>query len=342
MPELQGISYTATPEIFICRVKKNKKDNRDFKIKGIRKPLVVPNKHFDFVDNFPVKYQGRLGSCSSQAGTHHKERQEGVQGSARFGMTISKLIEGNKKEWGYTRNIMKAYNKTGMCEETLYPEPKNGVSWLEYINPKLLTDNMYKNAKKHKSKSYWNISRSIDSLRRELFEGKKENRTIALAVKWYKVFNNSYVGKAGVLPMKLKGYAGGHLVECVDYDDYLEQFKCKNSYSERYGDNGFFYIPYKLLPKIFLNAMTSLDLAKVLAVDNRYGIVRTWNSFMREQAMAFNAWLFAQIGRLPNNREISALAYGFWSFSEVFRGKVGDKWLTMTKPEYNKKYGITN
>ena len=327
-------------EKFVCGVKKNKKDNRDFKVSGIRQQMIVPDKHFDFVDNYPVKYQGRLGSCSSQAGTHHKERQEGITGSARFGMTISKMIEGNEKEWGYTRNIMKAYNKYGMCEESLYPEPKNSVSWLVYIDKELLTKSMYKNAKTHKSKSYWDISRSIDSLRRELFEGKKENRTIALAIKWYKVFNNSYVGKAGVLPMKLKGYAGGHLVELLDYDDYLKRFKCKNSYSSAYGDNGCFYIPYDLLSKIFLNAMTSLDYEKVLAVDNRYGETRTWNSFLREQAMAFNSWLFAKINRLPNNREISALAYGFYPYEAVFRGSVGDAWLHKTYPQYLKEKGL--
>ena len=85
-----------------------------------------------------------------------------------------------------------------------------------------------------------------------------------------------------------------------------------------------------------MDLYTSLDYPKELPVDNRYGIKRTWASFMRERAMAFNAWLFAQIGRLPNNREISALAYGFWDFESVFRGKVGDKWLHTTKPEHEK------
>jgi hypothetical protein len=336
-------------EQFICRTKKDPKDRNIFRVSGIRKPLVVPKKHFDFVDDMPVKNQYQRGSCSSQGGTHHKERQEKIKGSARFGMVQSKLLEGNKKEWGYASLIMKAYHKIGMCVESLLPEPSSSMSWLEYVNPDVITQEMLDSAKEHKSGSYWRINPDanntiVDTLRRELHEGKSESRTIVLSLKWYLKFNNRYIGKAGVLPDKSQAgrFVGGHLTELVDFDDYKEQFKVKNSYSKHYGDGGFFYIPYSLLPKIMMSAYTSLDLPPKLAVDNRYGEIRTWTSFMRERAFAFNAWLFGQINRLPSNREISALAYGYWDFESVFRGKVGDKWLNMTKPEYQKKYGITN
>ncbi len=67
------------------------------------------------------------------------------------------------------------------------------------------------------------------------------------------------------------------------------------------------------------------------------GKKRTWTSYLREKAIAFNPWLIGKIGRLPNNREIKGLAYGFWSYNAVFRGKHGDLWLKMTKPEAKSK-----
>ncbi len=52
--------------------------------------------------------------------------------------------------------------------------------------------------------------------------------------------------------------------------------------------------------------------------DKRYGKLRTWKSFLYEQQCAFNPWLIKKIGRLPNNREIAKLVYGFWSQDEVY------------------------
>lgn len=77
-----------------------------------------------------------------------------------------------------------------------------------------------------------------------------------------------------------------------------------------------------------------------LPVDNRYGQPRTWASFLREKATAFNPWLIKKIGRLPTPREINGLCYGYHPFNNVFIGSIGTDWLYLTWPEYKKKFNI--
>ena len=73
---------------------------------------------------------------------------------------------------------------------------------------------------------------------------------------------------------------------------------------------------------------------ELLPVDKRYGQSR---NYLKEKMFAFNPWIHKRIGRLPNNREISAGVYGFYSFEEIFQGKIGEIWLKLTKPEAKKR-----
>ena len=37
---------------------------------------------------------------------------------------------------------------------------------------------------------------------------------------------------------------GGHAVMAVMYDDNLRVFGCRNSWGDKWGDEGYFYLPY--------------------------------------------------------------------------------------------------
>jgi murein DD-endopeptidase MepM/ murein hydrolase activator NlpD len=74
-----------------------------------------------------------------------------------------------------------------------------------------------------------------------------------------------------------------------------------------------------------------------LPVDNRYGQPR---NYLKEKIVAFNPWLIRKIGRLPTNREIKGLCYGFHPFNNVFIGSIGNEWLYQTWPEYKKKFNL--
>jgi len=313
--------------------KRDKKDRQDFRMSGIVCATDVEKQRFVLDDKFESNNQFQRGSCTSQAQSHHKERQENVGISARFIMALTKQLENNTSYGAYTRNTFKIVQKTGACAENIYPEPDRNMSWKEYIDVTKIPSNCFRSAEKHKSKSYWRIDKNANEIKQVFLN---TGNSIVVSMAWYKEFNNP---NKGLLPSVYSDYVGGHAVEFKGFDDFLEIFIFKNSFGTGWGDRGYFYIPYDMfyskkgtLPLIW-DLWSSLDYPENLPVDDYYGIKRTWQSFMREKSMAFNPWLRAKIGRLPNNREVKGLAYGFWSFDAIFRAKHGDIWLTKTKPQ---------
>lgn len=311
--------------------RKDPYDRLDYQLRGITKPekIVLP-KNFSLEEKFEPNHQGSRGSCSAQGQAHHKERQENKEVSARYIMIHSKILENNKKEWGYNRLGFKAVNKFGVCDQDLLPEPNIDMSWLEYINKDVITYQMDKNALKHKSKSYWRVdirpgyTRGWEEIKQAIYKNKN---SVCISMPWYKSYMQT--DSQGVLPRPINP-VGGHLVDCCGWKD--DMLLVKNSWGINYGINGFFYtVPD--IHKIW-DAWTSLDIPEDLPVDFRYNEKRTWTKYLLEKKFAFNAWLIKRIGRLPNNREIKALTYGFWDMESVFFGKVGDRWLYMTKPAY--------
>jgi ribonucleoside-triphosphate reductase len=80
---------------FATGAKRDPKDNRDLKIAGITLVAEVPKQIFVLDEQFPPKMQYARGSCTSQAQSHHKERQEKRKSAARFVMALTKQLEGN-------------------------------------------------------------------------------------------------------------------------------------------------------------------------------------------------------------------------------------------------------
>jgi len=309
---------------------KDKVDKRDLHLASITAPVLDKPKKFILKDLFPSKNQYSLGSCTSQAQTHHKERQEKVKLAARFVMALTKMIEGNTQYGAYTRNSFKVVNKYGACEETLYPETGSIMSWEEYIDHTKIPEACLANGLIHKSHSYWSIANNIPALKDALLTYGPKDMSVVVSMKWYREFNRP---ENGVLPYKFEAYVGGHAIELIGFDDDTRLLTFKNSWSEAWGDKGNFHMPYDIFSRVMMDAWISLDVPAEVAVDVFYHQKRTWTSFLREQAMAFNPWLRKKIGRLPNNREIKGLAYGFWEYEAIFEGKYGDIWLHHTKPE---------
>lgn len=315
---------------------KDPKDRQDFRLAGIAGVEEVKTQKFELPEHFDPNNQYNRGSCTSQAQAHHKERQEHSSRSARFIMALTKQLEGNTRYGAYTRNTFKIVNKEGACLEKLYPEPDLTMSWEKYIDVDEIPKSCHNDAKQHKSQSYWRVGKSIDELRLALT---KYKNSVVCSMSWYKEFNNVGLLPGGILPKIFKTPVGGHAVEAVGFDDYKRLIKFKNSWGKKWGVDGYFYMPYDIFLNVVWDLWCSLDIPNDLPVDLYYGQKRTWTSYMRERAMAFNPWLFRKIKRLPNHREIKALAYGFWGYEEVFEGSVGEIWLEHTKPGA-KKIGL--
>lgn len=316
------------------------KDYRKFQLEGIIGDLNVP-KSFKIEDKFPVKNQYSRGSCTAQAYAHHKERHEGTPMSATFAMAETKKLEGNTDYGAHTANQFKIGNKKGTCAETMLEEFNPEVSY-ETMLKAIIDFAMYKNAYEHRNSSYWFPNPTVEGLKRALVYANREtnNTSVVISMNWFKCFNKP---TDGVLTTKLDYSVGGHAVDLIGYDDDIKcydgtngAFYVKNSWGNTWGKDGYFYIPYSLVnPNIIWEGIVSLDIPKVMPVDNRYGKPRNWASYLLEKQMALNPWLRAKIKRLPNNREISALVYGKWDYQAVFEGRVFNNWLHYSKAEYN-------
>lgn len=316
-------------EAFGLGAKKDNKDGNDFRLSGIQGTVELPSS-FCVDQKFPPKNQFSRGSCTSQAQTHHKEEQEGIPCAARFVMAKTKEYEGNKNYGATTRNTFKIVKDFGVCEEKFYPEPDRSMSWDEYIDHNLIPRSCVEDATKHKSQSYWRVDSLPEPIKQAIFQNKV---SVVLSMRWYREFMSTLANGMLSSDFKEENFLTGHAVNCVGWDDGIGALKIKNSWGANWGVRGYFYLPYSLCPKLLWDAWSSLDLPEDMPVDNYYGRKRTYGTFLKEQATAFNVWLINKLKRLPNNREIKALVYGFWDYETVFQGKNGDLWLKITKPE---------
>jgi len=66
----------------------------------------------------------------------------------------------------------------------------------------------------------------------------------------YSSFESQRVTNTGYVPMpntQKEQLLGGHAVTCIGYDDTKKVWIMKNSWGSRWGDNGYFYLPYNYL-----------------------------------------------------------------------------------------------
>ena len=62
----------------------------------------------------------------------------------------------------------------------------------------------------------------------------------------YDAFESGVVAKTGVLnmPTSAEQVVGGHAVLCVGYDDAAQRFIVRNSWGAKWGQKGYFTMPY--------------------------------------------------------------------------------------------------
>jgi C1A family cysteine protease len=76
------------------------------------------------------------------------------------------------------------------------------------------------------------------------------------------VFKGMLKTKTGIVPMPKKGERslGGHAIAACGYDDEKELVKFKNSWSEKWGDKGYGYLPYEFVERYMMDAWSSVDI----------------------------------------------------------------------------------
>ena len=206
----------------------------------------------------PVRDQGSLGSCAAFASVVGlKEQQEqaeliatqdstSLQLSPLFVYQLAKKLDGVSGQGTYLRVVLKVMAETGVCLEQCLPyRSRIGLTpcsdWREQ-------------AEIFKISTYAKVDQDLEQIKRAIWA----YGGMVLGV--YTTYQWSRVNSTGVITFKSKRYRrGGHAIYGIGWDDDLNLFKFKNSWSDRWGDHGLGYLTYEYLMSEYLSGWTAID-----------------------------------------------------------------------------------
>jgi C1A family cysteine protease len=223
-------------------------DHRDYMLS--LPPIVgeIPSKVDLRINDSPVFNQGSLGSCTGQATAgaymfNLKKQNEEVFTPSRLFIYYNgrKAINTVKQDSGaMLRDCIKSVNVDGVCPEDLWP-----YDITKFKNKP--RRKCYRRARNHQSISYSRVPRTLDSFKSCLASG----LPFVFGFAVYESFMTRTVAQTGMMtwPSKDEKFYGGHAVCCVGYDDSIEggRFIVRNSWGDKWGDKGYFYMPYDYL-----------------------------------------------------------------------------------------------
>jgi C1A family cysteine protease len=232
-------------------------DQRDFAYQAPRPAGVALPAKIDWRANCPPVYdQGQLGSCTANAIAGAIEFDQKKQGVEEF--TPSRLfIYYNERVIEHSvpldngaqiRDGIKSVAKQGACSEASWPyddtnkNPAPCPKCKYAIKP---PKSCYDEAAKHKIASYQRLVPTLDRLRGCLASG----YPFVFGFTVYESFESEQVATSGVLnlPSPSEHVVGGHAVMCVGYDDSAKQFIVRNSWGPKWGQAGYYLMPYDYL-----------------------------------------------------------------------------------------------
>jgi C1A family cysteine protease len=248
----------------LYKLKKDVEDQRDFsfyavkykKIKEIPKKIDLRSSCSDVVD------QGNLGSCTANAIVSGLREYLEIQNKTKF-IFLSRLflyyeerrIENtiNEDSGASLRDGMKILNKEGVCPELDDP----------YIIAKFKqkpSKQAYLHAKKYKIQQYSRVW-DLESLKVSL----AENLPVVAGIKVFSSFESVEVAKSGIVPIPKpwEPLLGGHAVLAIGYDEDKKWVILRNSWGTSWGDNGYFYIPYKVFNFLVMDMWTGTSQIQV-------------------------------------------------------------------------------
>lgn len=221
--------------------------------------------------NFPDVYdQGQLGSCTANALAFCYQFDMLKQGisfgpdkspipSRLFIYYYERAIEGLIGSEGVRKldDGIEALDKVGVCSETDWPyydkyniDTKYNTKYKEEPDPIART-----NAITHKALLDNNplldiqltpLHNTVNNLKINLRKG----FPIAFGFKVYQSFLNAQItanNPTMPIPSQDDTYVTGHAVVLVGFKDKEQVFIVRNSWGSGWGDNGYFYMPYKII-----------------------------------------------------------------------------------------------
>lgn len=206
----------------------------------------------DLRSAMPIIYdQGELGSCTANAIAalmQYTRRQDALADFVPSRLFIyygERAIEGtvNEDSGAMIRDGLKVVAKQGAPPETDWPYD---IAKFRDQPPA----NAYTDALKDRALSYRRVRR--DLLKTALASG----FPVVVGITVYESFESDAVAQSGAVPMPKKGeqILGGHAVLVVGYDDAKGTWLLRNSWGPRWGQQGYFTLPYAYLLKTHLSS----------------------------------------------------------------------------------------
>ena len=221
-------------------------DQRDFKYAAaFRVPRKLPPAVDLRAQCSPVENQGKLGSCTANALAgaleflEVKNKQPFVDLSRLFIYYNERVIEHtvNSDSGAMLRDGIKTLAKQGVCSEIKWPYRIARFT----ARP---TPSCYTDAANHQILTYHRLS-TLNEMRACLADG----FPFVFGFTVYESFESDPVAHSGAVPMPQPGehVLGGHAVMAVGYDDAGQVFTVRNSWGAKWGQKGYFTMPYDYL-----------------------------------------------------------------------------------------------
>lgn len=132
------------------------------------------------------------------------------------------------------RNVMKAMNQSGYCDEALWPFDPDKVC----VKP---PPEAYEQGSHRDIVDYRRVAQSMDLICAAL----ASERPVICGISLYDSFESDTVMTSGEIPMPngKESFLGGHAIVLVGYNKDLRIFIFRNSWGIGWGDKGYGYLP---------------------------------------------------------------------------------------------------
>ena len=244
----------------IYKVKIDRVAPSELKYKTLKKIDKLP-KIVDLRTKMPPVYdQGELGGCTGNAcaACFEYEDKNAFTPSRLFIYYCERSIEGTVKtdSGASISDGIKVLQKYGVCKESSWPYDISKFK----IKP---TVECYNEALQNKALNVTHIPQDVTSMKTSLANG----FPFVVGISVYSSFESEEVAKTGVVPIPdvdKEECLGGHAVLVCGYDDIHKVWILRNSWGTKWGQKGYFTLPYLYL----LDSNLSSDLWNITKVSS--------------------------------------------------------------------------
>ena len=202
----------------------------------------------------PIGHQGSIGSCSAWSTVYYaktlQENQEREWGANDRNHQYSPLFTYNQITGGVNRGTAITQHMTILEEKGATPFPLFPHTDNIKIQP---GEKAFKEAENYKSASHKRLDRYDESKGQWVVDLHTVKTVLAEGlpvIGGFEVYENFYNYKGGVYKRISGKPTGGHAMCIVGYNDEINALMIVNSWGKDWGDEGFFWLDYKLFESL--------------------------------------------------------------------------------------------